>query len=43
MDAKAILSGSPFAPEIVDEEKTDEFARRIKEEYLSSLNPTYPN
>lgn len=38
MDAKAILSGAPFTPEVVDEEKTDELARAIKDEYLSSLD-----
>ena len=27
MEAKAILSGSPIVPEVVDEEKTDEFKR----------------
>lgn len=43
MDAKAILSGSPFAPEVVDEEETDEFARTIKEEYLCSLEQSARN
>lgn len=37
-DAKAILSGAPFTPEVVDEENTDELAMTIKEEYLSSLD-----
>ena len=31
-DAKAILSGSRFAPEVVDEEMADDFARTIKQE-----------
>ena len=35
--AKEILSGSPFAPEVVDEEDTDRVVEKIKAEHLSSI------
>lgn len=35
--AKEILSGSPFAPKVLDEEDTDGLVEKIKEEHLSSI------
>ena len=35
--AKVILAGSPFGPEVVDEEESGSLAERVKEEYLLSI------
>lgn len=35
--AKVILSGSPFAPALVDEDDTDNLVEQIKAEYLTSI------